>query len=272
MVDLRPLDEGAKPAFDLMYKLPSNLTSEVLAAFTPKSAASAASASASVSPKANTSANNNVAAGIAAATGVAVGPLVAATEIVAPIPKEVFDPTFPAVDAVVPPPSYETQRMLAKMMAGQLDEKQRFALQQEFQQQQQQFQFQQQQQQQQQFQQQQHQAYHHQYSPSNSHSIPPLYSSPPQHYQHFDGAYKGGVAPSEQQPIMSSPSSVPTKKAGGASQDLTTILMVASVLMASSPMALVTFVPLLALLLVPEVSQGSFQVPVPQQMQQMFAA
>src|SRR5262249_19830217 len=36
MVELRPLDEGAKPAFNLMFKLPSNLTSDVLAAVSNK--------------------------------------------------------------------------------------------------------------------------------------------------------------------------------------------------------------------------------------------
>lgn len=86
-VELRPLDEGAKPDFELMYKLPSNLTSEVLR-----------------------STNNTAPAPVAA-------PVTIPTPVKAPTPI----PSAPSC----PPPSYEQQRFFAKTMAAYLDEKQR---------------------------------------------------------------------------------------------------------------------------------------------------
>ncbi|KAG8812881.1 hypothetical protein FRC17_001771 [Serendipita sp. 399] len=290
-VELRPLEEGAKCPFNLLYKLPTTLTSEVLSAYNPKQLQPRAEASTSAltTPTAGPAGHSHpsmmsVAAGIAAVSGVAVGPLVIGgagplgaerTEIVAPIPTTPHDPTsqqFPpaAIEAaaagVPPPPSYETQRMLAKMM--QLDEKQRFAFQQEYAQLQHQHHHQQVQQQ---------QAVRHSPSHSHSHSgqsYPPLYSSPQQSYHQFDKTdYSTAAA------VLPLPPTTSVEKSS--SSDLTAILMVASVLMASSPMALITFIPLLALLIVPDaassfpplqlplasVSASSFSIPVPQ----MFA-
>ncbi|KAG8806756.1 hypothetical protein FRC17_004826 [Serendipita sp. 399] len=286
-VELRPLEEGAKCPFNLLYKLPTTLTSEVLSAYNPKQHRPEASTSALTTPTAGPAGHSHpsmmsVAAGIAAVSGVAVGPLVigggAEREIVAPIPTTPHDPTsqqFPpaAIEAaaaaaagVPPPPSYETQRMLAKMM--QLDEKQRFAFQQEYAQLQHQHHHQQVQQHQ--------QAVRHSPSHSHSHSgqsYPPLYSSPQQSYHQFD---KADYSP----PMATSPVATGAEKSSASSSsDLTAILMVASVLMASSPMALITFIPLLALLIVPDAasSVSSFPLQLPLgsssfSVPQMFAA
>ncbi|CAG7846754.1 Alpha-muurolene synthase {ECO:0000269/PubMed:19400802, ECO:0000269/PubMed:20889795}; AltName: Full=Gamma-muurolene synthase; {ECO:0000269/PubMed:19400802, ECO:0000269/PubMed:20889795}; AltName: Full=Germacrene-A synthase; {ECO:0000269/PubMed:19400802, ECO:0000269/PubMed:20889795} [Serendipita indica DSM 11827] len=172
MVELRPLDEGAKPAFDLMYKLPSNLTPEVLSAAAVSAAPAAPAPVASPAPQ---------------------------PEILSPTPISPINVNFPLGNVACPPPSYETQRVLAKMVAATVEEKQRLAY---------------------------------------SQPAEQYYSPAPQYY------------PS--QPVEKfQQTNVLETAFKGSNSELTNILVIASVLMAGSPMALVPFVPLLALLLLP---------------------
>ena len=166
MVELRPLDEGAKPAFDLMYKLPSNLTREVLNAAAPASPAA---------------------------------PAPAQPEILSPTPITPINVNFPLGNVACPPPSYETQRVLAKMVAATVEEKQRLAY---------------------------------------SQPTEQYYSPAPQYYP-------------TQQAEKFQQTTVLDTVLKGSNSELTNILVIASVLMAGSPMALVPFVPLLAFLLLP---------------------
>lgn len=197
MVELRPLDEGAKPAFDLIFKLPSNLTSNVLAA---------------VSPSSRTPPPAPVPAPVEAPVEVpspsrtvrrTPSPdAMAPPEIHAPTPISPFNPNFPTSNPnVMPPPSYEQQRVFAQFMAAQLDDKMRAE----------------------------------QYQ----------YNQAPQYYSAPQSPYQGQQSKFRQNSLMEALLSRPTS-------ELTNILVIASVLMASSPLALVPFVPLLVLLLFPE--------------------
>jgi hypothetical protein len=191
MVELRPLDEGAKPAFDLIYKLPSNLTSNVLAAVsnrTPTPPAPVEAPPAAPSPPPRTTRGSPT-------------PAPHAPEIHAPVPISPFNPNFPTVSPnSVPPPSYEQQRVFAQYMAAQLDEKMR---------------------------------------------VEQYYNQAPQYYSAPQSPYQGQQQKLRQNSLMEVLLSRPTS-------ELTNILVIASVLMASSPLALVPFVPLLVLLLFPE--------------------
>jgi hypothetical protein len=188
MVELRPLDEGAKPAFNLMYKLPSNLTHDVLAPANPQTSASPAPPSRAPSAPASDHAHEP-------RDGVA-------PDIVSPTPVSPWNPNFPtASPTTMPPPAYEQERAYAKFMMSRLEEKQRA---------------------------QQQQAAEH-YSPRQQYS-PPQYP--------MQSRY-------QQENIVQTMFKKPTT-------ELTNLLVIASVLMASSPLALVPFVPLVALLLLPE--------------------
>lgn len=188
MVELRPLEDGAKPAFNLMYKLPSNLTSDVLTATVNASGSAPARSAAAPSPS----------------------PVARSPEIVAPTPISPFNANFPTAPAGCPPPSYEQQRAFAKFVATHLEEKQRVQTQAPLEQQQ--------------------------------------YYQAPQQYYYPAPQYQGQQLVQnkfQQQNIAQAILNRPTT-------ELTNLLVIASVLMASSPMALVPFIPLLALLFFPE--------------------
>jgi hypothetical protein len=223
-VELRPLENGAKPDFELMYKLPSNLTPEVLSA--TYNAATATHGHARINGHASTPSSSSSSSPNALASG-SGSPRVhrAPSPVKAPTPV----PSAPSC----PPPSYADQRFMAKTMAAYIDEKQQRIAQppqylspqqqqfQQFQQWQQQLQQAQQQQSQQQFHQQQQQQQQFQ-----------------QQFQQQDAQFKHG------NPIANALAR-PTS-------ELASILVIASFLLASSPYALIPFVPLLALLLFPE--------------------
>lgn len=196
MVELRPLDEGAKPAFDLIFKLPSNLTSNVLAAVTPSSK-TPPPASEPVSAPAPTAARSP------SPRTVRGSPVhVQQPEIHAPTPISPFNPNFPTSNPnMMPPPSYEQQqRVIAQFMAAQLDDKMR---------------------------------------------AEQYYNQAPQYYSAPQSPYQGQQTKLRQNSLMEALLSRPTS-------ELTNILVIASVLMASSPLALVPFIPLLVLLLFPD--------------------
>ena len=199
MVELRPLDEGAKPAFDLIFKLPSNLTSNVLAAVSPSSKTPPPP---TVEPAAPAPAPR-----VAPSPPPRTARASPAHEIHAPTPISPFNPNFPTSNpSVVPPPSYEQQRVFAQFMAAQLDDKMRAE-------------------------------YHYNQAQAQA---PQYYSAPQSPYNG-----QGQVTKVRQNSLMESLLSRPTT-------ELTNLLVIASVLMASSPLALVPFVPLLVLLLFPE--------------------